>query len=309
MTGRFDIMVLTERLFEEIQKNFSTFDTFTAHDECRFVVDGLRFIRAQGKNNEFGLGHAGFNWGRRIGKPPVAFLDEEYERLRDYSSTNGRIIWLNSEGRLAPGGEPKQDVDVLTIKDLLNDDHLLEKPTLRQCEAWWDEWDVPNNVRRHAKTVAWGAYVLAVMMRNRGIQIDPILTHRGGLLHDIDKIKTLNEDGQHGQMGAEFLLREGYPAAAEIIREHIMHRIMHPGAEDLPWEVKLVYFVDKLVEGDQIVSFDKRLARLKERYPGYRGAMARAESHIWALSDGITSILSISDHEKLIMTLRKLQYN
>lgn len=88
-----------------------------------------------------------------------------------------------------------------------------------------------------------------------------------------------------------------------------MHRIMHPGAEDLPWEVKLVYFVDKLVEGDQIVSFDKRLARLKERYPGYRGAMARAESHIWALSDGITSILSISDHEKLIMTLRKLQYN
>jgi putative hydrolase of the HAD superfamily len=140
-------------------------------------------------------------------------------------------------------------------------------------------------------------------MRKNGYGVDPILTHRGGLLHDLDKIKTLNEDGQHGQMGADFLLQQGYPAMAEIVREHIMHRIMHPEAGDLPWEVKLVYFTDKLVEGDQIVTFDIRQEALMQRYSGYRRIITAAAPKIYNLSDQICSILSLSTHEQLIAML------
>jgi len=309
MLDDFDIVVMSDGLFDEILKDYSAHNAFNTLEGDRFIIGGLKFLRVQGGNGRGALDQVNLNQLKGDEGHRLACLDDVYSHLRDCINRGVRAIWLNREGCFAPEDVPAHDADILSIEDFLKDNKLFQKPSLRQCDAWWDEWDLPDNIRRHSQTVAWGAYVLAVMMRNRGIQVDPILTHRGGLLHDIDKIKTLDKAGQHGQMGAEFLLREGYPAAAEIVREHIMHRIMHPGAEDLPWEVKLVYLVDKLVEGDQIVPFDRRLAALKERYPGYRKAMARAESHIWAMSEVIISILSIPDHGKLISTLRQLQYN
>jgi putative hydrolase of the HAD superfamily len=159
-------------------------------------------------------------------------------------------------------------------------------------------------VRAHSAVVARSAYVLAVMMRNRGISVDPMLTHRGGLLHDIDKIATLKMDGAHGRVGAEFLDAQGYPRLAEILREHIMTRLMRPEAQDWGWEVKLVFFCDKLVEGNELVTFDQRLDALKIRYPYYVEKMERAESAIWDMSAEICEILDIPSHAELVELLR-----
>ena len=76
-------------------------------------------------------------------------------------------------------------------------------------------------MRRHSFTVSGAAYKLAVMMRNRGIIVNPILAHRGGLLHDLDKIRTLHLKGAHGKMAAAFFEEKGYLTIAEIVREHV----------------------------------------------------------------------------------------
>ncbi len=306
MPVRLTIGVSSEGLFDEIRDHFSTHETFSELCKDCFMINSLRFNRLKVKNEWPKSNREVSSWGQEGRRVTAAYLNEEYAGLRECHDAGLRRIWLNRKDQLAPDVVPAHDEDIQSLDDLLKVESLLQKPTLGQCYAWWEEWDVPTNIRDHMQTVAWGAYVLAVKMRNEGIRVDPILTHRGGLLHDIDKIQTLDESGQHGQKGAKFLADQGYPTVAEIIREHIMHRILRPEAEALSWEVKLVYFMDKLVEGDHIVPFNERLTALKQRYPGYRGAMERAESHIWVLSAEIESILSIPGHKKLIEVFHKL---
>jgi putative hydrolase of the HAD superfamily len=233
-----------------------------------------------------------------------AYLDQSYENLHSFFQRHFKTIWFNPGGALAEDDFPRHDLEIQDVSELININSRLYKPSLAQCLAWLDEWDVPDNVRAHSAVVAHSAYVLAVMMRNRGISVDPVLTHRGGLLHDIDKIATLKMGDAHGRMGAEFLDAQGYPRLAEILREHIMTRVMRPEAQDWGWEVRLVFFCDKLVEGDGLVTFDQRLNALKIRYPYYVEKMERAESAIWDLSNEICEILDIPSHAELVELLR-----
>lgn len=239
-----------------------------------------------------------------------AFLDDRYDSLLAAAGQGWRTMWFNPQGRIAPATDPIQDADVLDLKDLPESMLALEnKPTLAACLDWWEAWAVPDNIRAHAYTVSRSAYHLAVLLRNKGVLVDPILTQRGGLLHDIDKIKTLTQAGAHGWVGAAFLEEQGYTDLAEIVREHIMSTILQPHADERAWEVKLVYFTDKLVEGDQLVPFDKRLDALTVRYPHYRESMEKAAGPVKALSDQICALLSIPSHKNLISTLIELQNN
>ena len=303
MAHDFQLWVRSERIFKQAAQLFKNglgrenYSASAANDQLisiRLITDApetrLREGRAGG-----------------TAPSPMAFLDDDYTSLIPYSELALKTIWLNREGEISPDTVPIHDAEVRDLQELLNFEPLFKGPSLRQCLDWWDAWSVPENVRMHSKTVAWGAYVLAVMLRNRGISVDPILTHRGGLLHDIDKIKTLQVSGAHGQRGAAFLEEVGYLEVAQIVREHIMSTILNPQADDRPWEVKLVFFCDKLVEGDRIVPFNQRLDKLMARYPQYRDTMRLAEEPIWALSDQVCSRLGIASHEVMTTMLKDLK--
>ena len=306
MQAEVDLLLTSHDLYQDAARYFWDHDSFEKISATGFQVGGTRFRFLAGEERETIEGRSFYQTFRQW-LTLIAFLDDSYEALQAYAVKDFPTIWLNKTGAFAPSMIPRHDGDILTFQSLVKSVPILQKPSLDQCLRWWDVWEQPDNIRRHEWMVAWGAYVMAVMLRNKGVDLDPILTHRGGLLHDIDKLKTLDQDGQHGQMGADYLYREGYPALSEIVRGHIMHTILEPGAEERPWEVKLVYFMDKLVEGDQIVPFDERQAALKKRYPKYQGVVKRAKSKVWALNDEICSILSIPDHQNLISLLIRLQ--
>ena len=234
-----------------------------------------------------------------------AYLDDRYDALKSCPNSCDRTIWYNPGGEMVNHELPFQDVDILKFESLKDISRLLDKPTLAQCLAWWEEWEMPDNIRRHSTVVARSAYVLAVKMREKGITLDPILAHRAGLIHDIDKIDTLHEGGAHGVMGADFLQAQGYPEMAKIVRDHIMSTIINPEAKSRSWENKLVFFCDKLVEGDELVPFDQRLEALRARYPYYVEKMAEAEPYIWEMSDEICEILGIESHAGLIGMLKE----
>ena len=122
-------------------------------------------------------------------------LDDRYDMLKSYASEGFRTIWFNPNGELAPELVPVQDMEIRNFDELTGSSSLFHLPALSQCYAWWDEWELPENVRQHALTVSHAAYTLAVWMRNKGINVNPILTHRAGMLHDLDKIKTLQSSG------------------------------------------------------------------------------------------------------------------
>jgi putative hydrolase of the HAD superfamily len=238
---------------------------------------------------------------------PFAYLDEDYHALSAWQSQAAKTIWFNPENELAPLGEPFHDAEIMDIMDINGIGLKLHHPTVAQCVSWWDAWDLPENIRRHVRQVAWGAYTLAVLLRREGVQVDPILTHRGGLMHDLDKIKTLSKGHQHGRVGADFLEGEGYPDLAEIVRGHNLDSILRPGADERPWEINLVFFCDKLVEGDRFVTLDERFTALEQRYPRFMQWMAPSKARVMAMSDRICERLSIPSHEQLIQMLIDLR--
>jgi hypothetical protein len=85
-----------------------------------------------------------------------------------------------------------------------------------------------------------------------------------------------------------------------------MHTILDPTADDRPWEVKLVYFCDKLAEGDRIVTLDERFTALGERYPAYMQKMSEAKIHVWGLNNEICALLDIHDNDHLVSLLNTI---
>ena len=235
----------------------------------------------------------------------VGFLDLDYETIERFSQPGWRTILYNPAGEVIQANFPAQDADILDLGTLADADKLFAgKPTLQQCFGWWEEWEVPENIRQHSSVVARAAYVLAVLLRNRGEAVDPILAHRGGMLHDIDKIQTLELTGAHGALGADFLQKQNFPELARMVKQHIMSSILDSHFDERGWENKLVFFCDKLVEGDVLVPFNERLNHLYERYPRYQEMMKKSEASVWALSEEICAVLELRDHIELIHTLQ-----
>jgi len=154
MLDDFDIVVMSDGLFDEILKDYSAHNTFTALREDRFLLDGIKFKRIQGGEGQVKLNQIGLNPLNGDEEGCLACLDDDYSHLRDCINRGVRAIWLNRAGRIASDELPAHDADILSVEDLLEDDALLQKPTLRQCDAWWDEWDLPDNIASKADTQA-----------------------------------------------------------------------------------------------------------------------------------------------------------
>ncbi len=132
-----------------------------------------------------------------------------------------------------------------------------------------DEYAMLENIRAHSFVVARVAEALV-----RGLQqyqarlpaMEKVLA--GALLHDIAKTQCLVEDCNHAEVGREMCVDLGYPEIGEIVGEHVIlfsfsrdrYSKGHFTAKDI------VYYADKRVRHDKIVSLDKRLEYIVERY-------------------------------------------
>ncbi|MCW5198395.1 HDIG domain-containing protein, partial [Desulfobulbus sp. F3] len=92
----------------------------------------------------------------------------------------------------------------------------------------------------------------------------------GALLHDIAKTPCLSSGENHAKAGAELCRSLGFPEIAEIVAGHVVRPdfslerlkagIFSPG--------EIVYYADKRVRHDQIVSLLERLDYILDKYGG-----------------------------------------
>ena len=142
------------------------------------------------------------------------------------------------------------------------------------------------------------ARFLAERMREAGLKVDADLAERAGLLHDllrvcdfdsIDNSERLQqrfavEDIQvwqqvkkkypglcHEEAAAE-LLKKDYPEVAQVIRTHKYAAITGGQNQPKTWEQKLVYYADKRVMHDEIVTLTQRLDEAHKRNAHKYGA-------------------------------------
>jgi putative hydrolase of the HAD superfamily len=178
-------------------------------------------------------------------------------------------FWYNPAVSACPGLAPLQDSDLYQMSDLPAALSRLHFPGWDTCQTWMRDRALPHTLLLHSYSVAAAAYLMAVWMRQNGENVDPVLAHRGGLLHDLAKIPPAGpgiHPTNHGEAAARLLTTYGQPELAQIARRHMLFSLIDPQDAPQTWEEKLVYFADKLVEGSAVVPFEERLQALRRRY-------------------------------------------
>lgn len=214
-----------------------------------------------------------------------------------------KSFWYNPQHMSCPGLLPLHDAEIYTMADLPAKMSSLSLPGYQTCLTWLSIQDAPPSLLSHVHNVAAAAYQMASWLSKAGENIDPILAHRGGLLHDLAKISARKAQPKrsHGEMAAQILLEYDQPVLSEIVRKHMINSYFEETCKPQTWEEKLVYFADKLVEGSQVVPFVHRLEALHHRYSmDYE----RYQPILSALQAEITSIIGIK-YDQLIPFLNE----
>ncbi|MGQ9920031.1 MAG: HDIG domain-containing metalloprotein [Desulfobacca sp.] len=158
-------------------------------------------------------------------------------------------------------------------------------------------------IRAHSYRVRDVALAVGAHLVAAGVELHLPLVEAGALLHDIAKTASLVNGGEHAHLGAQWLMALGYPAVAEIIREHVWLS-RHPAAPGPLREVEIVNYADKRVRHDQIVSLPERFADLRRRYgrtPEMLARISRNEERSLVLEKKIFSHLQRTPTDLVVM--------
>ncbi|MBU89983.1 hypothetical protein CMO94_00455 [Candidatus Woesearchaeota archaeon] len=134
-------------------------------------------------------------------------------------------------------------------------------PTKEECLTILIKNKTPSNVIEHCKTVCKVAGEVTDKLIAKGIKVNKELVIAAALLHDIER-----EKDNHTVAGVKLLKSMGFPEVAEVTEKHSLHEIEKGKNRPLRIEEKIMFYADKRVKGDKIVSVMERIEDLKKRY-------------------------------------------
>jgi broad specificity phosphatase PhoE len=123
------------------------------------------------------------------------------------------------------------------------------------CESLLSAAGTPEAVSAHCAAVAETALGLARALSAAGVALDEPRIYAAAMLHDIARTAE-----HHAETGAGWLAAIGYPAVADIIRQH--HDPDDPARTD---EAAVVFVADKLVLGTARVGLCERFEASRKK--------------------------------------------
>ncbi len=120
------------------------------------------------------------------------------------------------------------------------------------------------NIREHSIVVARIATFLTQSLSKSGIHLSMDTVIASALLHDIGKTACLNKPENHARLGQKICLAENFDSIGDIVAEHVILKNYSPDMELS--EKVIVYYSDKRVNHDQVVSLDERLTYIIRQY-------------------------------------------
>lgn len=134
-------------------------------------------------------------------------------------------------------------------------------PSKKECLDILKRNKTPSNVIEHSRTVCKLAEDVAEKLIKKGIKVNKKLLAASALLHDIER-----EKDNHVIVGAELLKSMGFSEISEIIRKHSLYKIEDEEVQPKTVEEKILFYADKKVKGNEIVSLEERLKDAERRY-------------------------------------------
>lgn len=98
----------------------------------------------------------------------------------------------------------------------------------------------------------------------RDVIINRDLVIAAALLHDITKTRSLETNERHDATGGELLREMGFMGIAEIVEQHVIFKNLN--LQGRIEEREIIYYADKRVMHDQIVTIEQRVHDLMQRY-------------------------------------------
>ncbi|WP_457577685.1 HD domain-containing protein [Desulfomarina sp.] len=144
-------------------------------------------------------------------------------------------------------------------------------PSADQCLEFMERYRMLDNIRAHSLQVARVALVLEDGLKKNG-KARPLppkdMILAGALLHDIAKTRCLKGKCRHDLEGEIICIELGYPEIGEIVREHVILENFAAAhyQKGIFGPKEIVYYADKRVRHDEIVSLDSRLTYIIKRY-------------------------------------------
>ncbi|MBU2524257.1 hypothetical protein KKG71_03615 [Patescibacteria group bacterium] len=191
----------------------------------------------------------------------------------------------------------------------------------KQIQKLLDVYGVPKNIREHASQVAKVTDFIADHLHRQNIPFNKKLGHAAASLHDLlricdiydwppkniqaskedlkiwEHVRKKYKNVHHADAAYEILLNLGYKKIALIIKKHKFLSLVTPDAPET-LEEKVVYYADKRVMHNQIVSLEERFADGEKRH-----AQAFNDSR----EEGRIAKKKTFELEKQIMNLAKLK--
>jgi putative nucleotidyltransferase with HDIG domain len=137
-------------------------------------------------------------------------------------------------------------------------------PSVETCFHFMDRYRMMAHIRDHSVVVAAVARVISQGLKEAGIEISAKKAVAGALLHDIGKTASFTSGQDHSEIGRRICLDNGLEEIANIVGEHVSLKT-YDFIKNYS-EKEIVYYADKRVNHDEIVSLEERLAYILERY-------------------------------------------
>lgn len=137
-------------------------------------------------------------------------------------------------------------------------------PSIKMCFQLMEHHQMLQNIREHSIVVARIARLIGSELLASGETLSLKKMTAAALLHDIAKTPCLVSKKDHAEEGKKICIQNGFGEIAPIVAEHV---VLKNGSPDGSFsEKEIVYYADKRVNHQTVVSLEERLAYILERY-------------------------------------------
>ena len=137
-------------------------------------------------------------------------------------------------------------------------------PSIKECYCYMDKYHMLAHIKAHSVVVARVARMIARGLREVSPDISVSKTTAGALLHDIGKTPSFDSGRDHAEIGKQICIENSLDEIVPIVGEHIkLKKYRLNGADS---EKEVVFYADKRVNHDRIVTLKEREGYILKRY-------------------------------------------
>ena len=137
-------------------------------------------------------------------------------------------------------------------------------PSRKECFRLIKQMKMMDHIIDHSVMVSNVSIFLCTALQKKCPHLNLKLAASAGLLHDITKTRSFTTQENHSLTGGQMLAKMGYPEVGDIVRQHVL--LDHYEAAAPVSVEEIVNYSDKRVLHDRIVSLNRRLTYIQEKY-------------------------------------------